>query len=70
VVGEADGGLLECRRSLDQRVDLAGAVQQRVLGMDVEVDAGRGQGGGSAQPMSLLSEHRCRLGWRAPQRGF
>ena len=40
VVGEAEGRLTELRRALGQRVDLAGAVEQRVLGVDVEVGAG------------------------------
>jgi hypothetical protein len=46
MVGERDRGLLELRGAFDQRVDLARAVKQRVLGMDVQVDAGRGHAGG------------------------
>jgi hypothetical protein len=39
VVGEPDGRLLERGGTLDEGVDLAGAVEQRVLGMDVEMRA-------------------------------
>ncbi len=39
VVGEAQRGLPERRRALGQRVDAAGAVEHRVLGVNVEVDA-------------------------------
>jgi len=39
VIGERDGGLAEARGAFGELVDLAGAVEQRILGMDVEVDA-------------------------------
>ena len=38
VVGEADGRHLELRGPLDEAVDPAGAVENRVFGVDVEVD--------------------------------
>ncbi len=41
VVGEADGGLAERGGALRQRLDLAGAVEQRVLGVDVQMRDGR-----------------------------
>ncbi len=41
VVGQRDRRLLERRGSRDQRVDVARAVEQRVLGVDMQVDAGR-----------------------------
>ena len=45
VVGEGEGGLLEGGRALDQAVDLAGTVEQGVLGVHVEMGAGgRAQG--------------------------
>ena len=41
VVGQAERRLVERRRALGELVDLARAVEQRVLGVDVEVGAGR-----------------------------
>ncbi len=41
VVGEAEGGLVELRGARRQRVDLAGSVEQRVLGVNVQMGAGR-----------------------------
>ena len=40
VVGETEGGLLELRGALGERVDLAGAVEQGVLGVHVQMGAG------------------------------
>jgi hypothetical protein len=40
VIGEREGRLTEARGTLGEPVDLAGAVQQRVLAVDVEVDCG------------------------------
>jgi hypothetical protein len=40
VIGEAKGGLLELRGALGEGVDLAGAVEQGVLGVDVKMGAG------------------------------
>ena len=42
VVGQAQRRLVERGRALGQSVDLARAVQQRVLGVDVQVGAGGG----------------------------
>ena len=42
VVGEAERRLPERRRALGERVDPARAVEQRVLGVDVEVDGRHG----------------------------
>ena len=54
VVGQPQGRLAERRRALGQLVDLARPVEQRVLGMDVEV----GAGGAHRQTV----EHRRRCG--------
>ncbi len=40
VVGETEGGLLELRGALGEGVDLAGAVEQGVLGVHVQMGAG------------------------------
>ena len=40
VVGQAEGRLAEVGGALGERVDLARAVEQRVLGVDVEIGAG------------------------------
>ena len=46
VVGEPERGLPERGRALHEAVDLRGPVEQRVLGVDVQVGAGgRGHGG-------------------------
>ena len=45
VVGQAEGGLVERRGARGERVDLARAVEQRVLGVDVEVGAAGGTHG-------------------------
>jgi hypothetical protein len=37
VIGEAEGGLAELRRPRRHRVDLAGAVEQRVLAVGMEM---------------------------------
>ena len=50
VVGEPERGLPERGGALDEAVDLRGAVEQRVLGVDVEVGAG---GGGHGGPLIL-----------------
>ena len=42
VVGEADRRLIERRGPLDQGLDLARPVEQRILGVDVQMRAGRG----------------------------
>ena len=42
VVGEPEGGLAEARGALGELVDLARAVEQRVLGVDVEMGAAGG----------------------------
>ncbi len=42
VIGQRQGGLPERRRPLRESFDLAGPVEQRVLGVDVEMGAGRG----------------------------
>ena len=42
VVGQGERRLVERRRPRGQRLDLAGPVEQRVLGVDVEMGAGRG----------------------------
>ena len=42
VVGQADGRLIEGRGALGELADVAGAVEQRVLGVDVQVRDGRG----------------------------
>jgi hypothetical protein len=47
VVGETDRRLTERRRPLDERLDLARPVEQRILGVDVKVRAGRGHSRGS-----------------------
>jgi hypothetical protein len=46
VVGEPQRRLPELRRALGQVLDVARAVEQRVLGVDVEVGAGWGAHGG------------------------
>jgi hypothetical protein len=46
VVGERDGRHLEFGRSLGERRDPARSVEDRVLGMDVEMDERRGFGSG------------------------
>ena len=64
VVGEADGGLAERRRAGGQRVDLAGAVQERVLRVDVEVCAAGGAHSGRAKSrggVGWLRASRARL---------
>ncbi len=48
VVGEPQRRLAERGRPLGQRVDLAGAVEQRVLGVDVQVGDRRGRHGGAS----------------------
>ena len=40
VVGQPERGLAEVRRALGEGVDLARAVEQRVLGVDVQMGAG------------------------------
>ena len=45
MVGEPEGGLAELRRPRRHRVDLAGAIEQRVLAVGVEMDCGRGAHG-------------------------
>ena len=47
VVGEPEGGLPELRGPRRHRVDLAGAVEQRVLAVGVEMDGGGVLTGGS-----------------------
>ena len=45
VVGEPEGGLAEGGGALREAVDVAGAVEQRVLGVDVQVDGVGGRHG-------------------------
>jgi hypothetical protein len=45
VVGQAQRGLAEVSRAFGQRVDLACTVEQRVLGVDVQMGAGWGRHG-------------------------
>ena len=52
VVGQAEGGLIELRRPRRHRVDLAGAVKQRVLAVGMEV---YGRGGAHASPMMPIA---------------
>jgi hypothetical protein len=40
VIGEPKSGLIERRRTFGQVIDLARAIEQRVLGVDVEMRAG------------------------------
>ncbi len=40
MVGQPQGGLLELRSAFGERLDLAGAVEQGVLGVHVQVGAG------------------------------
>src|SRR5439155_983 len=52
VVGEPHGGHLELRGALGERRDAAGAVEDRILGVDVKVDEGRlGHRGGVYDPV-------------------
>jgi len=44
VVGQPEGRLAEGGRAVGERLDLAGAVEQRVLGVDVEVAGGGSHG--------------------------
>ena len=60
VVGEPEGGLTELRGPGGHRVDLAGAVEQRVLAVGVEMDGGRGAQGSS--------DHAKRGRWHRPLR--
>jgi hypothetical protein len=53
VVGQAEGGLAEGGGALGQRVDLAGAVEQRIFAVDVEMGSRRWRHGGP-------TEHRFR----------
>ena len=55
VVREADRGHLELRGAAHHRLDAAGAIEQRVLGVIVEVDEGLGG-----------VRHRFGSGWRYP----
>src|SRR5205085_9318326 len=55
VVGEPEGGLPEGRGALREVVDLAGAVEERVLRVDVQVDGFRGR--------HRESQHRCGGRW-------
>jgi hypothetical protein len=57
VVGEPQRRLAELRRALGEVLDVARAVEQRVLGVDVEVGAGRGAHG--------VIENRRPFGWPA-----
>ena len=50
VVGEPEGGLAEARGALGERVDLARAVEHRVLGVHMKVDAGRLRHRGQYRP--------------------
>ena len=43
VVGEAEGRLVELRGARGERLDLARPVEQRVLGVDVQMGAGWGR---------------------------
>jgi hypothetical protein len=43
VIGQPEGGLAELRRTCRELVDLARAVEQRVLGVDVEMRAAGGR---------------------------
>jgi hypothetical protein len=45
VIGQPEGRLAELGRALRELVDLAGAVEQRVLGVDVEMRAAGGRHG-------------------------
>ena len=56
VVGEAERGHAELRGALGELVDLAGAVEQRILAVDMEVRDGAGH------RFHLVSEIRCQLG--------
>ena len=47
VVGQPERRLAEVRGALGERLDLARAVEQRVLGMDVQMGAGGGGHGRS-----------------------
>ena len=73
VVGDADGGHAELHRALDELRDAAGAVQHRVLGMDVQVGVTRhgrshrrhilgGPATGMASPASFTSPEARRAG--------
>jgi hypothetical protein len=55
VVREAEGRLPICGGPLGEGIDLAGAIEQRVLGVDVEVGGGRRHGG---QYRSGIGPHR------------
>ena len=68
VVGEPDGGHLELGGPLRERRDAAGAVENRVFGVDVEVDEGRlGHSGGQRiagpgpHPFARLEKGRRRV---------
>src|SRR5205814_3578973 len=53
-----ESGLSEGRGALGEAVDLAGAVEERVLRMDVQVDGVRGR--------HRESQHRCGGRWNRP----
>ena len=74
VVGQADGRLVEGRGALGELADVAGAVEQRVLGVDVQVRDGRGahRGGnhrrrGGRHPCAARRRARNRAGFRMPR---